>query len=372
MSPTASRKSPKRTKSSPRTRSAAKSVTAGSTVVGTRRVGAVGAVGTASTVLVAQQEETPQMERTTPRSRSLALKAQEEAPQMNMQVRAAPTYELLLAANGYLPIRKILTYENGETVLRYIKAVNGDNNTVYVIPDVDGVSVMRKDDDVFRTLEEEPSEIPYSVKTGALQCTDNVCSALIECGKNQVCMVGTDETTHQPIEKTLIVSSDEKAEINDMYPYPVVRLSDIMKDRKAVNRSVEKTTQRFRQLNNELTRDGFQKVQAELYGVQMGVAAFVPAYRQAMKDLAASSAKIADLRIRHDAMPTRTTEDEQKLATLGYNIAVRSEMLSDLLALGTEMEALALKMREVGEILAERTTYIKEKYANLGKVYTQD
>jgi len=347
-------------------------LTPGRTAVGTRTLSSRGT--TAEPVGVSPEQE-PGEERTIPRERSVTrgveLPEEDEPPVEASGMQSPPTFELLLASAGYLPIRKILTREDGETMLRYIKAVNADNNTVYVIPDVEGVSVVREGEEAFE-MRDDGQEIPHSVKTGALRCADGLCSVLIECGKNQVCTVDSDTTSQTPVETTMAVASDDPSDGNDVYPYPIVRLSDILRNRKAVDRSVEKTTKRFRSLVNEMSRDGLDKLVREVYGVENAVSEFVPAYRKAIKDLSESSALIAKLRIQHDMAQTRTPEDEQKLATLGYNVTVRSEMLSDLLSLGSEMEELAVKMQEVRTTIEQRTRHVKESYAALDKVYTQD
>lgn len=383
MSPSAERTSPKRTTKSPRSRTPAKSITAGKTGVGTRKAGSTTPAASATPVVLSPEEPVISseedasllQEKSMPRSRSYAPPAPQFQPEPQPPVQEAPTFELLLAASGYLPIKKILTEEETpsgpESMLRYIKALNADGHIVYVIPDTEGVSVVRSDEKVFK-LNQEGNEIPYATKAGALQCVDGLCTVLIECGEGQVCAVATDKTTNEPIERTLVVSTGEYGgDPADAYAYPVVKLSDIMKNAQAVNHSIAKTSMRFRQLNNQMARDGFQQLQQALEGVQNEVSGFVPTYLRAIRDLSESSAQLANLRIAHRNAPP-SQDQEEKLRMIGYNISVRSDMLHEILNMGAELEALALQMEDVKRTVASRTAYLQEKYASLGKVYTQD
>ena len=374
MSPTASKKASPRTSKtktpskSLSSRKPSQSLTEKKTQRSSRTVSSTGAAvmgGAAATVVAPTSER----ERSLPRSRSRTR--QERAPVQEVTMQESPTYELLLAKNQYLPIKKILTRENGQPMLRYIKAVNADGYSVYVIPDIEGVSVVQENDKIFE-ITENGNDIPSSTKMGALQCTDSVCSVVIECGDDQVCMIATDEVTQQPLEKTLTVTASEKARGSDNYPYPVVKLSDILKNPKIVENSIAKTTARFLKLNNQSARDGFQKLENALMGVEREISTFIPAYRAAFQNLTKSSATLAKLRIAHLDSEGSSPENVEKLRKIGYNIAMRSDMLSDLLAMGAETEALAMKMEEVRRTIAERTAHLVEKYSGLNKVHTQD
>lgn len=273
-----------------------------------------------------------------------------------------------------------MTHEGGETMLRYIKALNPEGYTVYVIPDIEGVTLVHKKDEIFE-ISEQGNTIPYASKSGALKCSGDTCNVVLECGNGQVCMVSKDKVKQEAIEETLVVSSSDKSVTgSDIYPYPVVKLSEIQKSPKNTLLKTAETANRFRRLNGTLARDSIEALGMSIHNVGVSYSKLIPEYRAAFKGLSASTSILAQYRRKYeeradiyaktgDEKYAPTENDKTAVEAIGFNIGLRNDMLDDILGMSAEFETLSVKLNGIQQKLLDRVEEIQSKYSKIGNVY---
>ncbi len=125
---------------------------------------------------------------------------------------------------GFSVIGKIVTDENDEKVIRFVRIGTKDGFQGIMELDVERVSLIRENQPMMKRIEK--SDISHSVKQGALKCIDgNVCGVAVECNQ-QICIMRKMGNKNEEANFKLDFDSSEKQTANIMY-LPLVTFSEI-------------------------------------------------------------------------------------------------------------------------------------------------
>lgn len=154
----------------------------------------------------------------------------------------------ILVDNELVPLEQITITENDVKKVKYYQVHNTDGDIFYVKIDSDaGVTGVSKD---FRTFREiKGMDIPLSYKVGLAKCANSVmCGVAFQCN-GDVCFLRENNSPGQFSEKTYSETTDHIHQTlsNPKYPvaFPVVTLSEVIRDKNEVRRRVRMATKRI-------------------------------------------------------------------------------------------------------------------------------
>lgn len=160
---------------------------------------------------------------------------------------------------GYDPVDRIVTEyddpsantQTKQPMANYIKVVNRRGQIVYIYLDVDGHVCISPDEEILAETT-NASLIPHSLKAGAFQSAGlEVCGVAFEC-INGLCTLIRDDQSMEPLEQNFILKPEENDEDEPSIligaspvAYPIVKLSDVLANPKAVEQYTDQATRRI-------------------------------------------------------------------------------------------------------------------------------
>jgi hypothetical protein len=243
-----------------------------------------------------------------------------------------------LLAAGYAPISRIILDSSGiKRESQYIKAKNKKGQTTFIELDSDGYTTARTND-LTLLRSEKASEIPYSIKTGAMDCAgQDVCGVAFECGLDSVCILSKNKEDLTPVESNFIYvekpgpSAAVIKQQDTIMSYPVVRLSEIRTNPDLVTSSINIVSRRLRNASYETLLRSLVSAQASIEHLNKAFADFNNVREQYATGLNETLTQLENMHDQYEANPPTTDEGREKYRRVQSNLSVRNDGLEDLL-----------------------------------------
>ncbi len=155
-----------------------------------------------------------------------------------------PNLEQFLIERGFVSTDRIVTTdEKGKKTIEYVKVITEKGQRAFVELDIDGGFISDIKKDIVMNSIESGSMIPYSIRSGSLECAStDVCGIAFEC-TDKICILRRDNnldpkevvfTTKTPTSSFHLETSSMSGELEGVSSYPIVKMSEIMIDPKTV------------------------------------------------------------------------------------------------------------------------------------------
>ncbi len=151
--------------------------------------------------------------------------------------------EQALLDRGFIPTEKILTRDDsGNVICHFIKARDNLGHAFYVELDTtsqDGMGFIKVNpQDTILTQSSEASVIPYSLKVGSFEASNNNLYGVgFECD-NSICIMSRKDSSLDPVETvfTHTKNSGNDMGIQDRHPipFPIVKMTEVLANPKQV------------------------------------------------------------------------------------------------------------------------------------------
>lgn len=252
-----------------------------------------------------------------------------------------PTIETTLMEYGYAPAGKIITSDyQGNSIVRYIKAVNKLGQPVLVEMDTEGyVSVQPND---LTAIESKTAEIvPYTVRMSAQECAGlDVCGVAFEC-EDAVCTMTSTTTYPEETTFSYVSNRSEKSAVvnGNIVGFPIVRMSEIIANPKLVLELTDSATSRIRNaVHNQILAE-LEQTRMLLKHVEEDYDKFVNLEQRWASSLASSINELREMNISYVENPPIDEVNREKYRQLLHNLRIRNEMVVKLFEYGAGLAA---------------------------------
>lgn len=260
-----------------------------------------------------------------------------------------------LQNRGFVVSEKILVNKDGEDVVRYMKARTMAGDIVLIDPESDDGYVVRSGSVVKMSVQEAKIQ-NEEVIAKAYECAKSItCGVALEC-ENGICVLNEPsdaETPGLPPNRTLLttVKGNESAYIG-MYsvPYPVVSLTQIMADPKAVIENAHRAVMKMRS-ERKAVHDPIVKSLAETADeIEDSIEKFAEHRDKAHSRIESNIAELEKMRQQYEDMDTKGELDSEDLEANISNRAKYTEVLKGLKHRHDVLEALERQTVEMASL----------------------
>ena len=279
-------------------------------------------------------------------------------------------FEELLLTMGYAILEKIIvnTSDRGP-VVRYLKAVNKNGQTLYIDINIEGYV----SSEGASTLLEETNvtAVPYSTKISAIQCSKlDICGVAFNC-ENGVCMVRRGDDM-KPQEQNLIRTVNKNpggisgiADVEKMIPYPMILLSEIFSQPDAMLQAVAEYTKTslndaYQTMHNQLPAmiDSINR----LMQVAQNIASVEPRISADLKQALDQMNSIDMLWMQNPPKDARQRANFEKFK---YNLRLKNDQASDFVSIYNKVLEQRIVIDDVRANLDNLFILIKQKLSNI-------
>jgi len=278
--------------------------------------------------------------------------------------------EMELINLGYTPRdRVIIKDDQGNSEVKYIKAINRLGNILYIELDTKGF-VPSQDTDMILRLVDRSDMIPYSVKSNALDCVQHEVSGIVLQCISGICVLKTltEDLKPKEINYGFFDRSFEGTFDNKPSPYPIVRMSEIRANPQLALQVVANTT-------NRLRNAAYSNAQIQITELTKGLNGMVESFNRlnemkerAFLDLQSSMTKIDGLLKAYVDNPSAAVRDAKLVQGLESAQAHRNELTTNLIEI---CMTLGLKQSFFNKEKVELDMYIEylqKNYNKLGEI----
>ena len=288
--------------------------------------------------------------------------------------------EKALLERGFIPTEKILTKdENGNVTCRFIKARDNLGHEMYVELDTtekDGMGYLTVSDcDNVLTLSKEASVIPYSLKVGSFEASNSSLFGVgFECD-NQVCIMSRKDNSLEPIETVFSFSkdSDNNMGVIDHHPvpFPIVKLSEILANPKAVLHNVQASHSRMRNVAFNSCMKDVLGMKKNSLALQHEIERFDKIAVDTSNVLTCTITELENLHNKYEKHGTKCQKDIDNLRSVRFNLAKRNELTVDFISLCHSMRERSQRIAVLSEELRSLNDYAETLFNGISHVLTE-
>jgi len=289
--------------------------------------------------------------------------------------------EKALLERGFISTEKILTKDNdGNVVCRFIKARDSLGHALYIELDTtekDGMGYLSvSDTDNVLTVSHEASVVPYSLKVGSFEASSSSLYGVgFECD-NQVCVMSRKDSSLEPIETVFTYSQNTGNDmgIQDRHPipFPIVKLSEILTNPKAVSQNIASSHGRMRNIAFNSCMKDVEAMKKSSIELQHEIERFDKISSEVSKAL---SETISELENMHDSYERRglpkNEKDASNLKAIKFNLQKRADLTSDYISLCHSMRERAQKIAVLNEEIKSLNDFSESLFNGLNSVFTE-
>lgn len=278
--------------------------------------------------------------------------------------------EMELINLGYTPRdRVIIKDDQGNSEVKYIKAVNRLGNILYIELDTKGF-VPSQDTDMILRVVDRTDMIPYSVKSNALDCVQHEVSGIVLQCVSGICVLKTltEDLKPKEINYGFFDRSFEGTFDSKPSPYPIIRMSEIRANPQLALQIIANTT-------NRLRNAAYSNAQLQITELTKGLNGMVESFNRlneikerAFLDLQTSMTKIDGLLKAYVDNPSAAVKDAKLVQGLENAQAHRNELTTNLIEI---CMTLGLKQSFFNKEKVELDMYIEylqKNYSKLGEI----
>lgn len=258
--------------------------------------------------------------------------------------------------------------------VRYIKATNNKGQTAYVLLDVDGFVAVQPND---LTLIETngTSTIPYSLKTGTVECAGyEVAGIAFECSEGICTVVRNPETTELK-ERVLVFNDgnvkDEITISSAPIPYPIVKYSEILSHPDIISKYIDIATRRIWKTNASNCEAEMMLMNATLDRFNLNYKRYLELQKDITIKLKDDINKLNYYYEEFEKNPPTSEEHYEKVKLICLNLQRRYEPIAQQFKACSIVTEWRRKIEDMNDKLAHIMQFSSEIYKIFGKVHME-
>ena len=261
--------------------------------------------------------------------------------------------EKTLLDAGFIPTEKILTKDdNSNLICHFIKVRDHVGRASYVeldCDDKDGMGYIKiSPTDTILTESHEASIIPYSLTIGSFEANKgDIYGVGFECD-NSICVMSRKDPSLEPVQTVFHYTKDSGDDMgiieNHYVPFPIVKMTEILANPKAVHHGIASSHLRMRDVafsscNKEVI--GMKKYVSEL---QNEIHRFEEISSRVNSILSSSINELERWHEHFTTYGTKSPQDAENLKAVRFNLAKRHDLTLDYIALCHSMKERSIKI----------------------------
>lgn len=296
--------------------------------------------------------------------------------------------EKILANSGFSVGEKILTRDPlGHIICHFIKVRDNAGRSAYVELDTDcsdglGYIQISEYDEIMnaqdiKKQEVNRNDIPYSLKIGTYEANNNdIYGVVFECN-NSLCVMSRKNSNLEPVENVFTYEEEREGTGGTSHfseqpvSFPMIKMSEIMTNPKAVQRSVSLTYNRmvnavFDNCSKESSKflfDNLKAVEEQIQRFQNKSNETATALKTRINELE----NMLEVYERKGIKP----KDEEKVRLIKFNLQKRHELMQDHMSLCHNIRSRAHHLKVIATELKEYNDYAENLFQNLDYVFRE-
>lgn len=327
-----------------------------------------------------KQSSTPKLDKVKERKQLKESKESKENKEIKNLIREEEKgdVEKILAGSGFVVGEKILTKDkSGHMVCHFIKIRDNSGRTAYVELDTDcsdglGYIEINENDEIMNVGDN--SEIPYSLKMGTYEANNNdIYGVVFECN-NSICVMSRKNTALEPVESVFSyenVDGDSSYFSEQPVSFPMIKMSEVMTNPKAVQKSVSLTYNRMRNaVFDNCSKESSKLLYEQLKAVEEQIQRF---QTKSGETATALKTRINELENMLEVYERKgiKAKDEEKVRLIKFNLQKRHELMQDHMSLCHNIRSRANHLKQVASELKEYNDYAENLFQNLDYVFRE-
>jgi len=287
--------------------------------------------------------------------------------------------EQALLDRDFIPIEKILTKDIGNVVCQFIKARNKLGHVFYVELDTtckDGMGYLTvHPHDTILTQTNQASVIPYSLKIGSFEASNNNLYGVgFECD-NSICIMSRKEDSLDPIETVFTHTKTSEDDIgiqnNHPIPFPIVKMTEILANPKQIQKNIMESHNKMRNVafnscckDVEMMKSGVDDLQKEIcrFGEISGEVSHV---------LSCTISELENMYNVYEKQEVKCEKDLKNMQAIQFNLCKRNELSVDYIAMCHSMRERSQKIKMLAEELKSLNEFSETLFTGLSSVFTE-
>tara|TARA_R110001599_G_scaffold287335_1_gene489860 strand:+ start:129 stop:1337 length:1209 start_codon:yes stop_codon:yes gene_type:complete len=288
--------------------------------------------------------------------------------------------EKALLDRDFISTEKILTRDtNGNIVCHFIKARDKLGHVFYVELDTtskDGMGFLKvtSQDQVF-TQSKDASVVPYSLKIGSFEASNNDLYGIgFECN-NSICVMSRKNNSLDPVETVFTQTkgqSDHMA-IQDKHPvpFPVVKMTEILANPKMVEHNIACSHNRMRNVAFNSCSKDVKSMKANVEDLETEVLNFEQISGEVSQVLGCTINELENMHSQYEKTGVQCSQDTENIKAIRFNLNKRQDLVNDYLAMCHSMRERAEKIAVLAEELKAFNQYSQTLFTGLSSVFTE-
>jgi len=287
--------------------------------------------------------------------------------------------EKALLERDFIPIEKILTKENGNVICNFIKVRDKLGHSAYVELDTtssDGMGFLSvsSNDQIF-TKSNEASVIPYSLKLGSFEASNNDLYGVgFECD-NSICVMSRKDNSLDPIETvfTHTRGSDNDMGIQESHPipFPVVKMTEILSNPKVVEKNITSSHNRMRNIAFNSCSKDLDAMKNNLFHLDDEIHKFDKISKEVSSALSCSINSLENMYSAYEKRGVKCQKDMENVRAIKFNLNKRSDLLNDYIAMCHNMRNRSEKIAVLAEEIRQFNEYAQLLFTGLSSVFIE-
>jgi hypothetical protein len=269
---------------------------------------------------------------------------------------------------GYQPVRKFFVRgEDGNLIASNIEVRDDRGQHLYVELDTDGyVSYLPDDVTIIRT--EVSGVIPDKLRQDMTKCADGICGVSFKC-ENGLCTSLREGKKEDFI--ILDGETDSESQLSEGHhlAYPMVKLSDIKKDKKQTVDKINTATRNIRKGVKKHCLDELTALKTSINNLSNIATTFTQKFTGIFNTLDEDISKLESFYDAYNNMSTRNVTQEAKFKAVIQNLAPRYEKLDKLLSFCSRIVELTDALDSDNAEVKEYVTEIDKYFNDIDKNY---
>jgi len=286
--------------------------------------------------------------------------------------------EQTLLDSGFIPTEKLLTRDDfGIVTCHFIKTRDKLGHASYVEIDTDysdGMGFVKVSaDEPVMTVSSEASVIPYSMKVGTFEANQDLYGVGFECD-NSVCMLKRKDPSLAPSETIFSYSTGPESSgimKDHPIPFPIVKMSEIISNPAEVQRSIQQSHQRMRNVAFNKCHKDVQDLKQRIKELEKEVVEFDKISSEVSNVLSCTINNLETFHGQYEDLNELCDKDKQKLKTIRFNLQKRHDLVNDHVNLCKAVKERSDKIAELTQELRDINEYSVRLFTGLNSIFTE-
>ena len=288
--------------------------------------------------------------------------------------------EKALLDRGFIATEKILTKDDqGNVICHFIKVRDKLGHAAYVELDTTssngmGFLTVSENDEVF-TKSNEASVIPYSLKVGSFEASNNDLYGVgFECD-NSICVMSRKDNSLDPMETvfTHTKGSDNDMGIQDHHPipFPVVKMTEILSNSKVVEKNIACSHNRMRNVAFNSCSKDVENMKRRLSDLENEIHKFDSISKEVSSSLSCSINDLENMHSSYEKRGVKCQKDTENIRAIRFNLNKRADLLNDYMAMCHSMRDRSEKISVLSEELRQLNEFAQTLFTGLSSVFVE-